>query len=1456
MKNLRKILAIALALVLLVPSMAFGTNESSQGIKPVDVTQETLERFKSKEIDLSKLTENTLEVSEEGESEEVRVIIETDAVPTLKGGKETAVNSANDTVINAIRKSGIALEPLNTFNTTFAGFSTKVLRTQIPNIEKINGVSGVYEAEKYVLEDIKPNMESSHELISNRQVWENLGYKGEGTVVAVLDTGIDHTHKDMTLTNIETAKLNESLIGNKLSENPQIPGQFITNKVPYGYNYFDNSNAGKDMGANPSMHGMHVAGTIGANGPTDDAPGVSVTGVAPETQLLNMKVFGNDAMYSTTYSDIYMKAIEDAIKLEADVVNMSLGSTAGTNIADDPLNRSVTNAVQNGIDFAISAGNSGYTFYGHTGNYGLPFEEDPDFGVTGSPGVSTDSMSVASYENIATLSATIEFDLVVNGETTRETATYATTSPVSPVGITGEYILVGTGTQADFDAITEAGETIEGKIVVIERGQTFTETQQRAQNAGGLAIIVYNNARPDAEVLVNMATNPGQTIPSLSIGRAAGLKLVQNEEKELSITDNKVLTPNPNYGQMSDFTSRGPTPHLEMKPEISAPGGQIYSTLNNDKYGVMSGTSMAAPHVAGGFALVRQYLRDDARFADLTTEEQTRLAKVLIMNSADILVDNTNQNTPFAVREQGAGGMNLAKATSLPITATNPQTGLSKFELGELQEKTLRIPVELKNLTDREVTYTTDVTLVKDFLTSGYNTMTERYVNHSFEPFEVVLAPGETTTVEFDIDFTADAVQNQFVDGWLQFKSDVEPEVVVPLLGYVGDWTQPRVLDTMRFGEGHGQDVESYITGLPGLWFRPLSGGISYFSNTKAAISPNTIYGLIFGTGRATPVFTYLRNAKSINTNVEDAEGNLVAMVGKQSAIRKSYTDGGRYNPYSIPTELEWDGTARGRVVEDGLYYMVYESTPWTAETPQVVKIPLWVDTSVPVIHSIKSLDGKLEVHVTDETTGPDQFMVSLSDPNDDTFASRDLEVVNSTDTGVKDGDVYTLDVSAITSDLTPEQLVTKEFTVSVLDHAMNMASGSVNGHYSGQEIPWLYVTTPSILEMYNTKVKKMNGYVIDKETYTVTYSVNDSEETELELTPATGLKVFPSNPDTPLADGWSFNHDVTLDEGYNLLKVFARAHSNSDKQTTVSRELWVDTILPQVTLDNYTKEAEKGSKAEVTLTVSEQLPYFEVTANGEPAFTYDEYFTFRGDQAGEFTVIFEVPVYEEGEYPVELVVTDAVGNPAEKITFVINEVIPELPTVTGFTSGSINVRQEPNSTSAILGTLKAGTEVTGTETPNAPNWLEIDYEGQKGYIYKPLINQGTIVEYTGYAAGRTNVRSATDGESEIIGTIAKGSQVTGTIDPRTPYWVKVDFNGQAGFVYKEVLTQEEPTRTISGQVTGSTNLRPTPSTEGKILGTLRKGTTVTGTVSTENPNWLEVTVNGQFGYIWKNFVK
>lgn len=137
-----------------------------------------------------------------------------------------------------------------------------------------------------------------------------VGLLGEGTVVSVIDLGIDLNHADMALTDAAKAKLkpgNMAQLGR---------GRYFTAKVPFGYNYADKNLDIFDRNSETHMHGMHVAGIIGANG--------SKKGVAPEVQLLAMKVFSNQSGTKTYYTDDVIMALEDSVTLGADVINLSL----------------------------------------------------------------------------------------------------------------------------------------------------------------------------------------------------------------------------------------------------------------------------------------------------------------------------------------------------------------------------------------------------------------------------------------------------------------------------------------------------------------------------------------------------------------------------------------------------------------------------------------------------------------------------------------------------------------------------------------------------------------------------------------------------------------------------------------------------------------------------------------------------------------------------------------------------------------------------------------------------------------------------------------------------------------------------------------------------------------------------------------------------------------------------
>ena len=263
-----------------------------------------------------------------------------------------------------------------------------------------------------------------------------------------------------------------------------------------------------------------------------------------------------------------------------------------------------------------------------------------------------------------------------------------------------EYVDCGFGLPEDFE-----GKNLQNKFAIVQRGQNpFTEKIMNAQNAGARGIIVYNH-EAGGDALINMMYPDSEEdgygeIFAAFIGHSDGMALLEREEKTIRFPKGTITVPNPDAGYMSDFSSWGTTPDLQLKPEITAPGGMIYSTLQNDKYGTMSGTSMSAPQVAGGSALVMEYLEKHDSYKDLSKEEKSRLAKVLLMNTANIL-ENPNSGTPYSPRKQGAGVMNLADATTALTRVVNNANGLAKVELKELDDTSFEFELKVINDSDR-----------------------------------------------------------------------------------------------------------------------------------------------------------------------------------------------------------------------------------------------------------------------------------------------------------------------------------------------------------------------------------------------------------------------------------------------------------------------------------------------------------------------------------------------------------------------------------------------------------------------------------------------------------------------------------------------------------------------------------------------------------------------------------
>src|SRR5699024_3602733 len=132
------------------------------------------------------------------------------------------------------------------------------------------------------------------------------------------------------------------------------------------------------------------------------------------------------------------------------------------------------------------------------------------------------------------------------------------------------------------------------------------------------------------------------------------------------------------------FSSWGPVQDFSLKPDLSAPGYKVVSTVNHNQYQTMSGTSMAGPFAAASAALVLQRLKQTN--PELKGAQLVEAAKALLMNSAKPQTQK-GFTTPVSPRRQGAGQVDVGAATANPVYVTAAD-GTASVSLRQVGEKT------------------------------------------------------------------------------------------------------------------------------------------------------------------------------------------------------------------------------------------------------------------------------------------------------------------------------------------------------------------------------------------------------------------------------------------------------------------------------------------------------------------------------------------------------------------------------------------------------------------------------------------------------------------------------------------------------------------------------------------------------------------------------------------------
>lgn len=483
-----------------------------------------------------------------------------------------------------------------------------------------------------------------------------------------------------------------------------------------------------------TVHGTHVAGIIAANG--------KLKGVAPEAKIVAYRALGPGGGGTT---ENVLAAIEQAIKDKVDIMNLSLGNDI--NGPDLPISLALNRAVDKGIVAIAASGNSG-----------------PNTWTVGSPGTASKAISVGAS------TPTLEVPHILI-EGIRDKIKIQPLAGSSNWAIDRSLPIVdgGLGTKAEL-------KDVMGKIVLIKRGKlTFTEKAKNAREAGAKVVIIYNNL--SGGFMGNLEAQVDIPVGSITKKDGEVLKNKTNTLARIGVTEEKDL--------LADFSSRGPvTDTWEVKPDIVAPGVAINSTIPGG-YLSLQGTSMAAPHVAGACALIKQAHPE-------WTPDQIKAA---LMNTAKPLVKN---GKPYRTYEQGAGRIQVNEAVKATSLVSPSSLRFGKFES---EGDTHKAFLHVENQSEKPVRYTFDIPKRADGLEWHF-------------PLAFTLQPGETRDAKLELKVNPVELKGKIHDGYLTIQAGAN-SIQIPYIYVLEEPNYPRVMG-FDFKDGDQQGTYRYEVYLPG----------------------------------------------------------------------------------------------------------------------------------------------------------------------------------------------------------------------------------------------------------------------------------------------------------------------------------------------------------------------------------------------------------------------------------------------------------------------------------------------------------------------------------------------------------------------------------------------------------------------------------------------------------------
>ena len=759
-------------------------------------------------------------------------------------------------------------------------------------------------------------------------------FTGKGMTIAVLDTGLDTAHpafanapadakftKDYVSGVLQAADLNaEALMPGVTADDV-----YLSAKIPFAFDY-----AGKDAQVAPGSkwdaanleHGTHVAG-ISAGYAVDGEGAVTFSGVAPDAQVIPMKVFDDSGTGAATIT--ILAALEDAGRLGVDAVNLSLGSYGGFTVDEDALINDVYNKLDAaGIMVITAAGNETSSSYMNSYGTDAPLTGDPDNSVVAAPSVYPANLSIASVEGQEIYANYVLLGDEKNTYTDSQTSFLGLDSYVSLLKIYGDvsddlaapydYVMVpGYGADSDYEGID-----VTGKIAVVQRGGTdengepitFVTKIQNALWKNAIGILVYNN---DTE-----------------------------------------------------------HPDDSSIPTIEGKGD----------YASMSGTSMASPYVAGASVLVKSYMAENWT----GSYDAASMTENLMMSTASPVVDPETK-LPYSPRLQGSGLIDLSAATSSDVVLYTDadQYGDTKpvLDLGDDVAKngSYGLTFHARNMGKDTAQYDVSVIAMSPAVLEQDG---KTYMSSHDEALDVTVSGDKTVTLAAgatgDVKVSVSLSQSQkgkldaayengiYVEGFVVLTAkDGSADLSIPFLAYYGDWSAPGMLDYATMLNEDTVPYSQLSTEL-GAYFTSsfayrLGANLSVTmdgaekTSLKAGhitISPN---GDTYMDGVELVNVSQMRSASALHFTVTNADGQEVWSDAVTNVPKTIYVSSqGGPIPATMYQDMApdaWYGTDNeGSALPDGQYYYTITADPVTDHESRNVRdtltFPVYIDTQAP----------------------------------------------------------------------------------------------------------------------------------------------------------------------------------------------------------------------------------------------------------------------------------------------------------------------------------------------------------------------------------------------------------------------------------------------------------------------------------------------------------------------------